>query len=304
MLRPSLPFALATALAAQAATEAAIDDDLLLQRIETGCDKLREQGLLHKVDELAKDCDGRRCELPAVEPSATPLPPPQLRERLLHSACIVGHFYSCAECKKWHFSASSGFAVCKDGLVATCFHLLEDDPEMPNACLVIADWDGSVWPVTAVVAADKGADVAILQCARKDLVPLPLRTDARTGDHVYCLSNPDHQFACFTDGMIARRYVVRGAAPGTAGDDGKNSSAASDHGRPIDPKARVLQFLQVTCEFAVGSSGAPVADDRGNVIGMAQSTATVFVDPDQQPAEPQMVSRAAVPAAALRALAK
>jgi len=63
MLRPSLPFALATALAAQAATEAAIDDDLLLQRIETACDKLREQGLLRKeVYSVKRDTASRRAQ--------------------------------------------------------------------------------------------------------------------------------------------------------------------------------------------------------------------------------------------------
>jgi hypothetical protein len=78
----------------------------------------------------------------------------------------------------------------------------------------------------------------------------------------------------------------------------------SEHKRAVDPKARLLTMLQVTCDFAVGSSGAPITDDRGNVVGIAQSTTTVLVDPDAEPAETQMVARSAVPAQVLRALAK
>ena len=72
----------------------------------------------------------------------------------------------------------------------------------------------------------------------------------------------------------------------------------------LDPKAKLLTMLQVTCDFAMGSSGAPVTDDCGNVVGIAQSTSTVVVDPDADPVETQMISRSAVPAQVLRALTK
>ena len=298
----SIAWLLAGGLLAQAPADV-VDDDALLDRIEANCSKLREQGGLRKVAELARDADGRRCELPAVPLRSPALAPPELRARLLESALIVGHYYRCDECKDWHFSASSGFAVGADGLVATCFHLLDDDPDMPDARLLVADWRGEVWPVLEVVAGDRSADLAIVRCGRTGLVPLPLRLDARAGERVFCLSNPDHQFACFTDGLIARRYVVHGPAPGTEPAPPANAASGAHQKKP-DPAARAVALLQVTCEFAVGSSGAPVTDACGNVVGIAQSTSTVFVDPDAKPPETQMVMRTAVPAAALRALAK
>lgn len=310
-----MPLWLVAAALAQA-PDAVIDDEALLLRIEANCEALRTKGELKTVPELAKDCDGRRCELAFAPPAKDPLPTVALRARLQRSTWIVGHYYPCEECRAWHFTASSGFAVGKDGVIATCFHLLDDDPEMPGACLAVASYDGVVYPVTAVLAADHAADVALLQCTARDLVPLPLRLDALAGERIYCFSNPDHQFACFTEGLIARRYVVRNHAPGTEpqppvdrprGKDGKapaDAAVPSEHTRAVDPKARLLTMLQVTCDFAVGSSGAPITDDRGNVIGIAQSTATVLVDPDAEPAETQMVARSAVPAQVLRALAK
>src|SRR5262245_15282827 len=207
--------AVTTATAAAERTDQVIDDDALLLRIEAACERLRVGGELRSVTALRDGAAGRRCALPAAPLRTAPLPPPQLREALLGSTCIVGHYYRCDSCDGWHFTASTGFAVARDGAVATCWHLLEDDgpPTLPSL-LAVADWQGRVFAVTEVLAADPDRDVAVLRCAATDLQPLPLRT-AHSGERVFCLSNPDHMFATFSEGLIARRYVVRGPAPGT-----------------------------------------------------------------------------------------
>jgi hypothetical protein len=66
-----------------------------------------------------------------------------------------------------------------------------------------------------------------------------------------------------------------------------------------DPLLPPRAFLQVTCEFAGGSSGAPIVDAMGNVVGIAQSTRSVAVDHDAAQLEVQMVARTASPASAL-----
>jgi S1-C subfamily serine protease len=272
----------------------AVDDDALLGRIEAACAALRDHLSLRPVATLREGADGRRCALALAPQQIAPLPPEALHDRLLRSTVIVGHYYRCEECEEWHFSACTGFVVGADGAIATCYHLLEDDPSMPGALLAVADWQGQAYAVTEVLAADRDADVAILACTAKDLEPLAL-CDAlpRAGQRVWCLSNPDHQFATFSEGMVARRYRVHGVAPGTEHEP-----------RTASAPARAQTMLAVSCEFAVGSSGAPVVDARGNVVGIAQSTSTVFVDPDAELAETQMVSRTAVPAAALRGLVR
>ena len=301
----------ADANAASAATEPAadvVDDEALLARIEAACERLRVGGELRSVAALRDGAAGRRCALPTVPPRTTPLPPPQLREAVLGSTCIVGHYYRCDSCDGWHFTASTGFAVARDGVVATCWHLLEDDgpPALPSlpSLLAVADWQGRVAAVTAVLAADPDRDVAVLRCTATDLQPLPLRT-ARTGERVWCLSNPDHMFATFSEGLLARRYVVRGPAPGTgapAGPDATRPAAGAAHAPVPLPVGPGREFLQVTCDFGAGSSGAPIVDQCGNLVGIAQSTATVVADPTAAVAETQMVARTAVPADALAAL--
>ncbi len=283
-----------------------VDDEDLLARIEAGCEQLRAAGVLHTVQQLRIDADGRHCDVPALPARQVALASADLRAALLPSTMIVGHYYHCAECASFHFTASSGFAVARDGIVATCFHLLADDePDEGEgegtaapSLLAVADLRGRVFAVTEVLAADRGSDVAVLRCTATDLQPLPLRVDARAGEPVYCLSHPDHLFACFSAGVIARRYRLRGPAPGTEPVvvDGAPGHAAHVAG------GAARSYFQVTCDFGSGSSGGPIVDSCGNLVGIAQSTSSVVADPEADRVETQMVARTATPAAALSAL--
>lgn len=281
--------------------EAAVDDELLLHRIESHCEQLRKGDRLRGLGALREGADGRRCAFDPGSSSTAEFALPDLRERLLQSVCIVGQYFRCTECDGWHASASTGFAVAADGLVATCFHLLEEDPvdlpegrdEQPEPFLFVADWKGRVFPVDEVAAADSGSDVMLVRCGARDLVPLPLRPGVRTGETVTCLSNPDHWFAVMTQGIVARRYLVRGGAPGSA----ISVPVPMHSGEPTGP---TREFLQVTCDFAGGSSGAPLVDAAANVLGIAQSTSTLSaLLPGQDFGDVQMVARTAVPVEAL-----
>jgi len=172
--------------------------------------------------------------------------------------------------------------------------------------LFVADFDGQVAAVSRVVASDAAYDIAVLQCETKSFTPLPLRSEVEPGERVYCLSNPDHMFGTFTEGLVSRVYVVRGEAPGTGPEPAENEDGNADapqhdlsKSMAQDPLLPPRAFLQVTCEFAGGSSGAPIVDAMGNVIGIAQSTRTVAVDPDAEQLEVQMVARTASPSSAL-----
>lgn len=288
------------------ATAVAIDDEALLSRIERACEELRQKGSLRTSRELLSGT-------PAQPPTAREIPTASalrtsvaLRRELSASVLLVGEFYRCDECSQWHANLATGFAVAADGLVATCLHVLEGAPleegdEPPR--LFVADLQGRVFPITEVCARDARFDLAVVRCATDGLLPLPLRDEVEDGERVFCFSHPDHMFASFSEGLVARHYVVRGPAPGTG--DPADADAPVDHdvGKALaakdgDPRA----FLQVTCEFAGGSSGAPIVDACGNVVGIAQSTASVVVDPEAELLEVQMVVRTASPASALRAL--
>ncbi|MBL8729177.1 MAG: trypsin-like peptidase domain-containing protein [Planctomycetes bacterium] len=270
---------LASALAAQ--RPGPVDDAQLEQRITAACAALRAAGELHACPELvAQVAHATVTSAPAVPLRREPLGGAELYERIAASVGIVGHYYLCDECEQWHFAGASGFWVATDGAVATCHHVLAADDGMREAFLVVADLSGQVWPVQKVLAADVAADLCVLQTPARERVPLPLRGDVRVGERVACLSHPDHQFGFYSEGVVARHYLLREP--------------------PEAAEARA--WLHVTCDFARGSSGAPVVDACGNVIGIADATTTVVYDEDADVADTQMVFKTAASARALQAL--
>src|SRR5689334_18154591 len=80
------------------------------------------------------------------------------------------------------------------------------------------------------------------------------RSHFRPGDRVYCLSHPGGNHFMFTQGMIARVNRRRDELPS------ERDSSKSTLTRP-------LLFLNVTAEFAPGSSGAAIVDESANVVG-------------------------------------
>jgi S1-C subfamily serine protease len=277
------------AFSAVAQQPACIDDELLELRITQACAKLRESGALVSCATLLGQSAVKTFSQPRTVEQVQALEPVRVYERVHRSIRIVGHYYLCTECDEWHFAGASGFCVGSNGIVATCAHVIAPDATMREAYLVTADLDGHVWAVESVLSKDEGADVAVLKTGEANCIPLALRGSAQIGERVYCLSNPDHQFGYFSEGLVARWFLQRDPVPeGTAA-------------KPPDQVAP-RTWLHVTCDFAKGSSGAPIVDSKGNVVGIAQSTSTVVYDENAAVAETQMVFKTATPAMALMAL--
>ncbi len=266
------------------------DDELLELHITQACGTLREQGKLVPCATLVAQAATAKtfAQAPTTE-QVLPLEPTHVYELVRRSVRIVGHYYLCTKCDEWHFSGASGFCVGKDGIVATCAHVTAADETMREAFLVVADLQGHVWPVERVLANDEGADLAVLKTPESDCVPLALRGGVRVGERVYCLSNPDHQFGFFSEGIVARWFAQRDPVP-----EGETEKPADQ----VTPRP----WLHVTCDFAKGSSGAPIVDCRGNVVGIAQATTTVVYDEEADVVDTQMVFKTATPAKALAAL--
>ncbi len=147
------------------------------------------------------------------------------------------------------------------GVVCTCCHVVEPaSADVKESYLVAADAEGRVFPVESVLAADTDADTCFLQIDARGLKPLPLRSNVRAGEQVYCLSHPDGYFFMFTQGMVARLNL-------------RQDAALDEHGQTNGLLNRPVLFLNVTAEFAPGSSGAPVTDDAGNVVAQVASIA-------------------------------
>ncbi|WP_066220063.1 S1 family peptidase [Formosa haliotis] len=174
---------------------------------------------------------------------------------------------------------ASGYIIDSEGIIVTNYHVVSGFVYSKNTkardVLVVMMKDGTVFPVKAVLAADKTNDLAILKIdpKGKELPALTVATkDAEIGDPVYIVSNPKGYYYAFASGMVTDKF----------------SELKIGGYRNI---------MAISADYAAGSSGAAIIDQFGNVIATVCYTKTL--NHSDNPARTQMVLKATIPASSL-----
>jgi len=195
------------------------------------------------------------------------------------SVGIIASVYKCTKCPLWH---RSGCATCwvltEDGVMVTNYHVFNGKDHDGFGVLM---QDGKVAPVTEIIAADKDHDIAIFRVEGNGYTPIPLGKAQHVGGNAHIIAHPDSRFFTYSAGDVTRYYK--------------------------DRNRRKSYWMGVTAEYARGSSGGPVMDDAGNVIGMVASTNSIYYPPKNKKETKgpfQMVIRNCVPVDAIRKLIK
>ena len=232
------------------------DDRQIFARLERATSELAEKndGYLRRATRL-EQCQRTRTDAVRLSPRAAATRPLDGAEsyRLAAAASVlIGAAYKCDKCTRWHNTLATGFAVTADGVIATNHHVAAG---LTAEAMGVMTADGRFFPVIEVLATDKAHDVALLRVEAKDLAFLPLRDDAPAGSAIRCYSHPASTFGCVSDGVIVRYFHMN------------------------EPERNGAVFLQVTADYARGSSGGPILDLFGNAVGMVASTSPVFTQP-------------------------
>lgn len=226
--------------------------------------ELKDAGALLSREAVMTQAKRTTCGLVLPEPGNQKLEGRELWQRSRKAHLRVGWFYLCKKCDHWHLNLAGGYAITRDS-VATCAHVL-DPVEMREGYLIAADDDDNVFVVTEVLASNRALDTAILRLKTDQLVPLPLSTDATPGDTVVCFSDPVERRGFFSQGIV-NRFVKRSAVPRRemSEEEKKNPQAL--------PEA---VWMQVSTDWAPGSSGSAVLDVRGNAVGHVSEIESVL----------------------------
>ena len=200
----------------------------------------------------------------------------ELYESAKPSTLIIGHIYLCDSCDKWHTNLAGGVVLSKDGIVATNYHVLQFERA---AIFAAMDHRQKIFPIAEVLASDEKNDLAVIRLEiETEMEAAPLALDSSAGDAIGIVSHPDAHFYTFTSGEISRFS--------------------------IHPKIRT-QRLEVTAPFARGSSGSGIFDFRGNLVGIASATTSIYYEEDnREKRNLQMVIHSGVPASSLLELIK
>ena len=135
-------------------------------------------------------------------------------------------------------SFGSGFFV-KPNQIATNFHVIAGARQ--GTAKLVGKY--TRYQIEGIVATDKDNDLAVLKVTASGVTPLSLGDSdtVKIGAKVYVAGNPKGLEGTFSDGLISRRESY--------------------------PKKR----LQMTAPISPGSSGGPVLNSRGEVIGISVS---------------------------------
>jgi serine protease Do len=258
-----------------------IDDRELVKNLKMALEKAAGNGI-PTADALAASAKSA----PRI-PSTIPLPaapveePRNQYESLSRSVYLVQTIYKCGKCSHWHQGGSAtAWCIGADGLMITNAHVFLS---AKGGAMGVTDREGACHPVTELVGIDADSDVALFRVKATGLRALRLGETPDVGAPVTIISNPDGNLFLRTTGSVARY-----------------AKTARRHDKPK------ITWMNVTAEYAKGSSGGPVFNDAGEVVGMVSSTRSIHSGPggatDKTKGDLQMVIRNCVPIAAIRGL--
>jgi hypothetical protein len=140
----------------------------------------------------------------------------------------------------------TGFILDESGLIATNLHVIEGESNVR----VRLYKDNAEYPATVVAAVDKGHDLALIRIKPKKPLPVLRLGDSSVmaaGDRVYAIGNPLGVFDySITDGLISQ----------------------------VRPLSEELTILQISAAISQGSSGGPLFNQFGEVIGVTTAIIT------------------------------
>jgi S1-C subfamily serine protease len=161
--------------------------------------------------------------------------------RTLTPADIAARAFPAVVTIRTEQSLGTGFVVRADGWVATNLHVIVGGPHVK-----VTLRDSRELEVVEVLAASPEHDLALVRVPAHGLATLPLGdSDAmRPGDPVVAIGNPMGLEDTVSNGLVSAR-------------------------RKVDDSDDAFEVLQVSAPIAPGSSGGPLFNDRGEVIGIA-----------------------------------
>lgn len=226
-----------------------INDRDLHQDFESKMGQLIAAGKATPHATLRKQLARSSCRIDLPSPGRKRLSPAQVYEQRIGSTLLLGKLSRCGsdKCTKAHANIASGVVIHADGIVLTNYHVVAGGNDRTLAMGAMTH-DGRAFLVEEVLAADEKSDVAILKLRdATGLSAAPVYRDEPVGNPVTIISNPTGRFFTLTQGYVSRYHISSSQVP----------------------------MMNVTADYAKGSSGGPIFNDRGDVVGLVANTVSI-----------------------------
>ncbi|KRT17824.1 hypothetical protein ASU31_00565 [Pedobacter ginsenosidimutans] len=198
---------------------------------------------------------------------------------------MICKYFPEAEKKPEHVELyATATALTNNGVCVSNWHVFMNfiQPELNvnpgDSVTFLADLNGNVYPIEQILAYSKDADICIfrINSSSKMLKPIPLGHQLEVGETVHTLSSPDEYMYYYSKGVVARN--------------------TANH------KVGIMgNRMEITADYAKGSSGGPILDDKGNMAGMVSSTHSIYAQ-DRPQINLQMVIKTTIPVGSIKNL--
>ena len=225
------------------------NDKELRSTFEKKMGELVKDGEQTSHEDLLSQLSRTSCKLKLPSVGKERMTPSEVYRKRIDATLMIGKLHRCAseKCKKTHASIASGVIIREDGIVLTNYHVVANKIARALGMGAMTH-DGKAFLVEEVLAADEKSDVAILKLKDAKGLPFaPVFRDEPVGNSATIISNPHGRFFSLSQGRVSRYHI-------------------SSKGVPM---------MNVTADYAKGSSGGPIFNDRGDVIGLVANTVSI-----------------------------
>ena len=222
-----------------AKSEGVVDDQEIQMKIVREGVQLVAEGKTVPRTALQMQFGRRTCSLKLPKPRSSKLSREAIAARSRAAVVIVARLHRGRQSDDWLAVPATGFFIAESGALITSRHVVSS---ADYETIVVMTGDSRVVPVTQVLASDEGRDVILLQAEVTRAPALSLQPVVEVGADVCVMSHPMGRFYTFTQGAVCRRVVE---SEGSV----------------------VRELLDISAGFGPGSSGAPVMDSGGRVVG-------------------------------------
>lgn len=229
----------------------------------------------------------------AIKPGTRSLSDEAIFSKRKSSVLVIGRLIKTSGTNINFDVLGTGFLISKEGHCVTNLHVLPPISSANELAYFVITEDKNCYVIKELLAYSKNNDLAILSIDAKgrQFDPLPIGKPAAVGATVYCISHPAAEMFYFSKGIVNRNVARDSTSLGTI--------YSADGKTPIR--------MEVSADYGGGSSGGPIIDRYGNLVGIVATTNTVYLNETQAGGvqmHPQMVMRSTIPVKALIDLVK
>ncbi|KQR70454.1 serine protease [Pedobacter sp. Leaf176] len=213
------------------------------------------------------------------------LTPAQVMHLRKEGVLMICKYFSATNAKPAHLEIfATATALSSDGLCVTNWHVMRDflEPEVTlsasDSLTFVASSSGDIYPISKILNYSKEADAALFRVSvtKKPLSPIPLGSALDVGETVYTIGHPDGYAYYYSKGIVTRNTA--------------NNKVGFMGNR-----------MEISADYAKGSSGGPILDESGNMVAMVSSTHSIYAQ-DRPQVNLQMVIKTTIPVASIKSL--